>query len=592
MVHRSENNARLDITRHDTFNAFGLNSVAVYVFHLAHAPAVGTELDSTAFSTYFSEFVANLSADAVVAFISDTRSALTLVPVLTEHMTFRLWIAVERESSLSHAGFLPDNHAALTIFTKHNSAFKHNKIRIEYTLCPACHKTSKDYGGKKHLYDPYGTLMSDVWRDIKLPHHGYPAQIIERLADLFALPPLTGLHYFNLNDNAPLYTPVPEQAPTPSAVVSPPKLDSALYIGDCLDVLAQLPENSVDFIFADPPYNIKKKYDNWDDGIQIEEYFSWCDRWIAALHRVLKPGGVFCLLNIPLWVVRHYLFARDLFTYVDYIVWEGLGLPVRNIMPAHYGLLCLAKGEFSGLANYANALTPDSLENAGLSLKAWYCARQTCIKKRNSLGITDKMPLTNLWWDIHRLKHNSKRVDHPCQLPPELMKRLIHSFSRPGEIVLDPFNGAGTTTLVADLMHRRYIGIELSEKYHAIANQRHEEIRQGLDPFRKTTSSASQAKNSRVKRLEKQDYKVSKKLLQLEVKALAASLGRKPSREDVKQHSKYPFEYFEKYFIDWGEVCAAVGNKGMNEDLIYEQTQQEQWEQLKLLEKKERYKTR
>jgi site-specific DNA-methyltransferase (adenine-specific) len=97
-----------------------------------------------------------------------------------------------------------------------------------------------------------------------------------------------------------------------------------------------------------------------------------------------------------------------------------------------------------------------------------------------------------------------------------------------------------------------------------LAIRRHEELRAGLDPFRKT-DAVPKAKNSHVKRLQKQRYVVSKKVLQLEVKRIAGELGHMPSREEVARLSSYPLEYYEKYFISWGEVCAAARTTGMSE---------------------------
>ena len=193
-----------------------------------------------------------------------------------------------------------------------------------------------------------------------------------------------------------------------------------------------------------------------------------------------------------------------------------------------------------------------------------FCVRPKCVRGRSGLGIIDRGPLFDLWYDIHRLKHNSKRVDHPCQLPPALMRRLFTIFTEAGDIVLDCFNGAGTSTLVAAQMGRRYIGIEISKKYHRIALKRHDDLKRGLDPFR-TRTSIPKAKNSSVRRVNKRDRKISKKTLQLEVKRIAEVLGHLPTREEVKSLSQYPYEYYEKYFVSWGEVCAAARTTGMTE---------------------------
>jgi site-specific DNA-methyltransferase (adenine-specific) len=144
------------------------------------------------------------------------------------------------------------------------------------------------------------------------------------------------------------------------------------------------------------------------------------------------------------------------------------------------------------------------------------------------------------------------------------MYRLISLFTESGETVIDCFNGAGTTTLAAHQLGRRYIGIEFSEKYHTIASSRHEEIRQGIDPFRKVERELTE-KNSPVERLPKRKYEVPKKTLQLEVRRVAQLLNRLPSRDEMIEHGRYPIRHYDEYFASWGEVCAAARHDGMTE---------------------------
>ncbi|MCX7925726.1 MAG: site-specific DNA-methyltransferase, partial [Fimbriimonadales bacterium] len=244
----------------------------------------------------------------------------------------------------------------------------------------------------------------------------------------------------------------------------------------------------------------------------------------------------------------------------NWIVWEALSFPVRMIMPAHYTILCFSKGKPRPLPAYSNISERDYLE----PLREGFCLRPQCQARRRLRGIQDRDTLTDLWHDIHRLKHNSRRLDHPCQLPPALMRRLIAAFTYPGEVVLDCFNGIGTTTLAAQQMGRRFIGIELSEKYHSIALHRHQVLSEGGDPFAKHRGTP-EAKNSPVPRLHKKRYLVSKKALQLEVKRIAQILGRIPTRQEVNQLSKYPIELYDQCFLSWGEVCAAARTTGMSE---------------------------
>ena len=219
-------------------------------------------------------------------------------------------------------------------------------------------------------------------------------------------------------------------------------------------------------------------------------------------------------------------------------------------MPAHYSILCFSKGEPRSLPGITRS-NNSALENKSIqTVDENYCGRSSCVSKRKLLKVKDTRVSTNIWWDIHRLKHNSRKVDHPYQLPPNFIYRLISLFTNEEEIVLDPFNGAGTTTLTAQQLNRKYVGIELSEYYHNITISRHEELELGLNPFRKNYENTPKVKNSRVGRLKRQKYKVSKKILQLEVKNIAQQLGKIPTKKEVADLGKFPIEYYENYFID------------------------------------------
>jgi site-specific DNA-methyltransferase (adenine-specific) len=264
---------------------------------------------------------------------------------------------------------------------------------------------------------------------------------------------------------------------------------------------------------------------------------------------------------------------KTILKFQNWVVWDALAFPVRLIMPAHYTILCFSKGESRELPGLTGESKHIKVSGAPRSFNALepladgYCLRADCVDRRIAAHINDRGPLTDLWGDIHRLKHNTRRVDHPCQLPPHLMYRLISIFTKPGEIVLDCFNGAGTTTLTAHQLGRKYIGIELSKKYCAVAEERHLEILNGLDPFRKQERVLT-SKNSRVPRLPKQVYEVPKKTLQLEVKRVAQLIGHIPSRDELMKHSIYPIEYYDKYFVSWGEVTAAARTTGMTEKRV------------------------
>lgn len=511
------------------------------------------------------DFAGRLHPDSILALLTTPEDAAETWPALRKPLYFQLCVSVklDRPRDLG-PGRLPQQHASLLILSRTRGALRHAKTRIAYSYCPACDRTTKDYGGKKHTYHEYGTLLSDVWRDLAWTPDSTPDALADRLSDLFGLEPFRTLNVVSLIGDRAL-RPARRRRAQIEVDVAPaePALVSRLVQGDCLEQLRCLPENSVDFCFADPPYNLRKQYDSWDDGLEVAEYFQWCDRWLDELARVLRPGRTCAVLNIPQWAIRHFAHLKRRLTFQNWITWEGLSLPVRRIMPAHYAIVCFSRGAprpLPGLA--ASGMGP--AREILTSLREFYCLRPGCVQRRHADGIDDRTALTDLWWDVHRLKHNARRVDHPCQLPPALMLRLIALFTAPGELVLDPFDGSGTTSLCAALLGRRHVGIELSATYHALARQRHAILERGGDPFAKDDSVPC-VKNSRVRRLGHVEYEVPKKTLQLEVRQIAHALGRLPTRADVERLSRYPIRYFDDYFINWGEVCAAARTTGMSE---------------------------
>lgn len=557
----------------------------------------------------------NLGPEATLITVGEVVDLVQVQAAMSSAARYQHWIAIKRKSpKVIDTRSLPNHHFGALIHTRYKQSLRHTKTRIKYTYCPACDKTTKDYGGKKHTYHQYGTLISDVWHDITCDLGGDVTPIITCFRDLFGIDSYKELlvldcrsmnhkrvpvRYSAKSDWASSFSIYREDSheyaaesllasqasflwhpdysslsnATTTAVTEsklPADLINQVLHGDCLERLREIPDNTIDFAFTDPPYNLGKKYIGYTDDLEIKEYFNWCDQWIAELARVLKPGHTCAILNIPLWAIRHFLFMDSILQFQNWIVWDALAFPVRLIMPAHYTILAFSKGEpreLPGLIGEAGQTDVPGAPNTFKSLKPLaegYCLRSSCVEKRQAAQINDRGPLTDLWWDIHRLKHNSRRVDHPTQLPPHLIYRLISIFTRQGEVVLDCFNGAGTTTLAAHELGRCYIGIEKSKKYCEMAKGRHKEILTGLNPFRKAERSLT-AKNSPVPRLPKQKYEVPKKTLQLEVKRVAKELGHLPSREELAQHGKYPIRYYDEYFVSWGEVCAAARTTGMTE---------------------------
>ena len=577
MTHISENNHRLIITEVgvQTLSELHLASKGHTDVCIIRLPACKAPEDFSRPLSSVGQLIAGvaegLAPEATLVILGEVIDLVQIQDSMPPSMQYQLWIAIKRTTTdtldLHH---LPQSHFGALVHTRYTHTLHHTKTRIEYTYCPTCDRTTKDYGGKKHTYHETGTLISDVWRDISGELNGDLTAVIERFADLFGVESYKELVVL---DCRPMNL---QREPARLMHIEfeenrlPETLTDHILNDDCLRALRTLPDNSIDFAFTDPPYNLGKKYTGYSDDRQIQDYFRWCDEWIAEMARVLKPGRTLAILNIPIWAVRHFLYMQTILTFQNWIVWDALGFPVRLIMPAHYTILCFTKGEsrelpgLTGASNHIRLSSAPKAFNALEPLADGYCLRADCVATRLAAHINDRAPLTDLWSDIHRLKHNSRRVDHPTQLPPHLLYRIITVFTKQGETILDCFNGSGTTTLTAHQLGRNYLGIEAAEKYWAMAEDRHQEIRDGLDPFRKEERVLT-SKNSRVPRMAKQVYKISKKTLQLEVKRVAALLGHVPSRNELIEHGKHSIEFYDSYFASWGEVTAAARTTGMTE---------------------------
>ena len=131
----------------------------------------------------------NLGSAATFITIGETVDLVHAHARLLPSMQYQLWVSIKRTTPkiFEDNSALPEHHFGALVHTKYSGSLNHTKTRIEYTYCPACQKTTKDYGGKKHTYNPYGTLISDVWRDISANLAGDLNNAIERFADLFGV---------------------------------------------------------------------------------------------------------------------------------------------------------------------------------------------------------------------------------------------------------------------------------------------------------------------------------------------------------------------------------------------------------------------
>lgn len=239
-------------------------------------------------------------------------------------------------------------------------------------------------------------------------------------------------------------------------------LINKVHCADALELLKLLPSESVDLAFADPPYNLGYGYDLHNDKMPEGEYLAWCYLWITELIRVLNPTGSLFILHLPKFAIPIGAFLHSRMTFQHWIAWKAASRSSNKpLMPEHYALLYYTKSEVfsANEVRYRHKRCRNCNE-----LIADYGGKSHLAHKYGP-------QISDVWTDIGRAKHG-QRGEHPCKLPDKLVGRVIEFASNPGDLVLDPFNGTGTTTYMAQRLGRDYIGIELSEKYTAITQKR------------------------------------------------------------------------------------------------------------------------
>lgn len=243
------------------------------------------------------------------------------------------------------------------------------------------------------------------------------------------------------------------------------EIENKILIGDCLDIIKNIPDNSVDMSFADPPFNLKKKYNHYEDSKEKEEYLEWCNQWIKEMVRITKNSGSIFIHNIPRWLVYYADFLNTLAYFRHWISWDSGGAPMgKTLLPNHYGILYYTKAKSHKEFKFYDIRAPHKKCRICKSFLKDYGGKKDLMHPFGML-------LSDVWTDIHRIRHKKRRDNHPCQLPIPLLERIILMCTDEGDIVFDPFVGTGTTTIAAKKLGRKYIGIDIDIEYCRIAKE-------------------------------------------------------------------------------------------------------------------------
>jgi DNA modification methylase len=264
-----------------------------------------------------------------------------------------------------------------------------------------------------------------------------------------------------------------------------------LHNEDCIAGLKKLADSIVDLAFADPPFNIGYEYDEYHDVLESEKYLDWSRQWLGEVVRVLKPSGTF-------WLAIGDEYAAEL----KVALTRELKMACRSWVVWYYtfGVNCKANFSRSHTHLFYMVKDPESFTfNAESQALRVPSARQLVYgdKRANPKGrLPDNTwilrpqdlpeaftPIEDTWYFSRVCGTFKERTGwHTCQMPERLLGRIIEACSNPGEVVLDPFAGSGTTLAAAKKLGRRYLGYELSKQYAGQTKKRLGEIKVG-DPL-------------------------------------------------------------------------------------------------------------
>lgn len=240
-----------------------------------------------------------------------------------------------------------------------------------------------------------------------------------------------------------------------------------IYFGDAIEGLNMIEDNSIDLIFADPPYNIGKDFDGVKDKWATDEdYLNWCYEWLDLCVKKLKPNGSFYVMTSTQFMPYFDLFLRNKLTILSRLIWsyDSSGVQAKKYFGSMYEpiLYCVKDKD-----NYTFNAEDILVEAKTGSQRKLIDYRKNPPQPYNTKKIPGNV------WDFARVRYRMDEYeDHPTQKPIALLDRIIKASSNKGDIVLDPFSGSFTTGFMAKQLKRNFIGIELQEKYIKIGLRR------------------------------------------------------------------------------------------------------------------------
>jgi adenine-specific DNA-methyltransferase len=242
---------------------------------------------------------------------------------------------------------------------------------------------------------------------------------------------------------------------------------ATIFHGNCIDVLRQVPDGSIDLVFADPPYNIGKKFGDFKDVWPSDlAYAEWCYQWLELCIGKLSATGSLYVMTSTQAMPYIDLWLRDRLNIMARIVWhyDSSGVQAKKYYGSMYEPMLFATKHPKEYTFNAGDIEVEARTGAVRKLMDYRKEVPTPYKNTKVPGNT---------WYIPRVRYRMPEYEeHPSQKPEVLLERIIKASSSAGDTVLDPFGGTFTTCAVAQRLGRRSIGIEMQEEYVKIGLRR------------------------------------------------------------------------------------------------------------------------
>lgn len=255
---------------------------------------------------------------------------------------------------------------------------------------------------------------------------------------------------------------------------------------DCFEGMQKMPNECVDLIITDPPFNIGKQYNSpYKDKKSKEEYIEWCKKWLGECIRILKKNGSLYLFNYPENNAYLMPFLDENLLFKRWMTWHyptNTGHSKYNFTRTQHSILFYTKAKKQSGCTFNKDEVAEPYRNP----------TDKRIKKLIESGSKGKTP-----YDVFRYDYNGEdmiemnivknvnkdKTEHICQLPVKLVDIFVKASSNKGHIVFDPFMGSGTVAVSAKKNGRKYLGFELSPEYHKIIINRLKTVEPSLEVY-------------------------------------------------------------------------------------------------------------